>query len=116
MKAHVVSLDETQHCAHNADIVNVESVQSVYLYDPEERTHLCEATPSYHLTYLYTYIVCKDGTPDDMQEALHEKYCTEGGDDTYMHCDVVKRLTTKDCGEFEDHEEAREYLVSNCPF
>ncbi len=110
MDAWLVSLDVTAHYSIAPDdAAYVAKISDVYLYDASERTHLCELTPSYALTHVYTTIDFKPETPDELRDSLEQKYCYEPTDNTYMHCASVERLADKfHIGQCEDMEEAFE--------
>jgi hypothetical protein len=113
-----IALDETRHYTiAEADKPLIKAIKSVYIYNRDERVHCCELTPSYWLEYLYTFIEWTDYPDDDYKrEEIQSRYCDEPTDGCYMHCSAVKRMTeTKDCGEYETFEEAREHLQGNCP-
>ena len=117
MKTRAVSLDETSY--YNLppeDAAYIQEIRSSYVYNPDSCTHLCELTPSYELSYLHTYIVWKGEPSEDKREELMERYCDGDREDTYMHCSTVEKLTTKDCGEYDSMDDAREYLLGNWPF
>lgn len=118
MKINAIAVNDTQFCTiAEEDRPYVKAVLTVYFYTPEERTHCCEITPSYDLRYLYTTLDLDLDTPEEKREELYEKWCTEPGEDTYMHCSRVEKMSDlKECGDFDDMDEAREYLQGNCPF
>lgn len=116
IKVNVVSLEETSYFTpREEDRSFIRAIHSVYAYNPEEETHCCELTPSYDLRFLYSYIVGTEKMTDDMRDLLSERYCLEGGVDMYMWCSRVQKLQPKECGEFEDMDEAVEYLRGNWP-
>lgn len=128
MKVNAISRNVTGYYnIRDEDKSLIEEIRTVYAYDPESATHLCELTPSYDLRYLHTYIVFTDELEtkkrsDEVRDELDQRYCHEDGEDTYMHCSDVRSFTTrnpshhKECGEFESIEEACEYLNGNWPF
>lgn len=118
IKVNAVSLDETKYFTiSKEDQQCIKEIHSVYCFDPETRTHLCEATPSYYLLYLYSYIVLQDESYSDKLEELENKYCHEVGEDIYVRCSDVRNYPfIKECGEFESLEDGREHLQGNCPF
>lgn len=116
MKVNAVSMNETSYYSiREEDKPFIKEIHSVYIYNPESATYLCELTPSFELLYLYTYIVGTDKMIDDMRDLLTERYCYEPTDDTYMHCSSIRAMKPKECGEFETMEEAREHLQGNWP-
>jgi hypothetical protein len=113
----VISVNDTQYYnIQPEDRADIVSIHTVYMYTPEVGVYLCELRPSHELHYLYTYLVTADNVESDRADELDNRYCHEGGDDTYQHCDSALLKTAKDCGEFDDMEAAREYLQGNCPF
>lgn len=117
MKVNAISLNETQYYQiASQDKQFIKEIRSTYCYDPESGTYLCELTPSYDLRYLHTYIVWNDDPSDDKRDELDQKYCYEGGEDIYMHVSSVRSLPFKRCGEFDDINEACEYLQGNWHF
>lgn len=118
MKVNAVSIDETKYYTiNNGDRRFIKEIRTVYIYDVEARVAVCEATLSYYLENLYTYIIYDNDPSEAIRDELHEKYCLEEGQDFYMHCyRVLKLPQRKECGEFETMEEAREHLQGNCPF
>ena len=123
IKVNAISLNETRwYNLKDEDKPYIKEIRATYAYNPNEGVHLCELTPSYDLRYLHTHIVFTElgMLLDDLRrDLLDERYCHEGNEDTYMHCHVVRDLKNpppKECGEFEDMEEACEYLNGNWPF
>jgi hypothetical protein len=139
--AYAVALDETEfYNLDPADARYIERIDWVYLFDRNERTHLCEWTPSYYLIYLYTDIVFTPDADEEIRDALDQKYAHEASDNEYMHCHDIERIIAankrdrishygdvaqhdlvneiEDAGERRDAElEAiREDLCANCPF
>ena len=98
--ARVIAIDETAHYTFGEDRPYIEKVLAVYLYDANERTHLCELTPSHFMRFLYNTVVptqAVDDLSDDQQEALYDTYEIENfGEDQYMHCADLERLAKAD--------------------
>lgn len=123
MKINAISLNHTRYYnVKNEDKRYIKEIRSTYIYDPESGTYLCELTPSYDLRFLHTFIVW-DGDPSEETRAeLDETYCYTDNEDVYMHVSDVRNFAkrnpanAKECGEFDDTEEAREYLNGNWPF
>jgi hypothetical protein len=117
IKVNAVALNETSYYnIKSEDKPYIEKICGVYAYNSEEYTYCCELTPSYHLRYLYSYLVASREIDRYLYDALHDKYCFEGGDDMYLHCRSVKtNSTVKECGEYEDMDAACEHLQGNCP-
>jgi hypothetical protein len=120
MNIKAVSINETkQYKINPEDQEDVLAIHGVYCYDPDSTTYCCELTPSHDLQYLYTYLTLSSSAQDNYtrREELFERYCNEPGEDIYMHVSDVQALRQqKECGTFEDMEEAHEYLQGNCPF
>lgn len=87
-------------------------VRSIWVYDPAERTHLCELTPSYALHLAYVDVVTIDDTPEDIRDELNENMNMDETF-TYLHCRDVEKLTERRTFEADDLEGAREYLQGN---
>lgn len=116
IKVNALALNHTKYYnIREEDQPYIKEIHSAYAYEPESGTYLCELTPSYHLQYLYTYIVWANEPSEERRGELDERYCYEDNDDIYMHCSDVRKLTSKECGEFEDMEEACETLRCNWP-
>lgn len=95
--ARVIAIDETAHYTIPAeDRPCIEKILAVFLYDANERTHLCELTPSHFMRFLYNTVVpteAVDDLSDDQREALYSAYEIENfGEDQYMHCSDLERL------------------------
>ncbi len=126
MKVSAIALDFTRYFTiDEEDKPFIKAIKAVFFYEPDVATYCCELTPSYFLEYLYTYVEYKDAddrpeSTDKESEAIRarcdERYCYEQTDDFYMHCSAVKALTPqRECGEFENADEAREHLQGNWP-
>jgi hypothetical protein len=122
MKVNVISLNETSYFRiAEEDKPYIKEIRSIYAYNPESCTHLCELTPSYELIFLHTYIVWRGEPNEHKCGELDEAYCYEGGCDTYRHVSDVRSFVknnptmAKECGEFEDMDAACEYLNGNWP-
>jgi len=132
MKVNAVSFNHTRHYnIQEADKPYIKEIRTVYAYNPESATHLCELTPSYDLRYLHTYIVFNneniekdmwESQADRLTDQLEERYCHEDSEDTYMHVSDVRQfakdnpLHHKECGEYDSIEDACEHLNGNWPF
>lgn len=125
IKVNAISLNETHYYTiSDADKPYIREIRSVYCYNPESCTHLCELTPSYDLRYLHTYIVWEQDPSEEVQERLEMKYTLgPGNEDTYMHCSDVRQFAKdhpayhkEHGGEYETIEDACEYLQGNWPF
>lgn len=95
--ARVIAIDETVHYTFPVkDRPYIEKVLAVYLYDANERTHLCELTPSHYMYFLYNTVIptnAIDELSDEQREALYDLYEIENfGENQYMHCSDLERL------------------------
>jgi len=97
--ARVIAIDETGHYTFPAEHQPyIEKILAVYLYDANERTHLCELTASHYLRFLHHVVhftESGDYLPDDdeMREELRTDYEVENfNEDCYMHCADLERL------------------------
>lgn len=107
---HVVWIDETQHLSDSArDACG--RLFTGYVYDATEATHCCELTPSYWLEAV------SFETQNELPDALYEELQYSLYDSAhYRHCSGVARLDPQPlCGDFDDMEEAREYVQGNPP-
>lgn len=120
MNIHAVALDVTRHYnLAEEDKPLITRILDVFIYNPGERHHACEITPSYWLEHVYTTVETAVDTSDEDRERLDLKYAHEPTEDCYMHISDVEKVPEdrrKDLGEFESLEEAREYAQGNCPF
>lgn len=123
MTIRCVALDDTHAWTFPPDLAPyVARVLTVYVYDDEARTYLCEATASRYLVPVRTDVVHVEGTPDDVIEAIDT--CVIENDSlepTYMH---AWRIDAEPClrydGVHADDEDpdarleaAREYWQGN---
>lgn len=91
----LIALDETRHwnlitCPH-ADLV--ERIETVYLYDANMHTHLCEAEPSYFLVAMETRVIYRffnDSNWRDEAQAWVDGAAVP--EDIYMHVSEIDRL------------------------
>lgn len=120
MKLKAIALDETKHWTFaEEDVPFIEKMFSVYCYEPESHTYLCESTPSLWLEFLYHTALLRKDTPEEVRERINERYELlvedEGG--CYMHENKVELLKaeTKEI-ECEDFEDGRSYFQGNYPF
>jgi hypothetical protein len=115
--AWIVSLDETQYYSiAEEDKPFIEKIIQIYLFDRNERTYCCELTPSYYLDPVYADVYVKEGTPDDIRDALYEKYCFEPSEGSYYHCGAIEGIPADrkyQFGEVETMDEAREDAQAN---
>lgn len=117
IQVNAVAIDETAYYSiSEEDKPFIVKIWSVYIYNADERTFCCEATPSFFMEYLYSYVEYQGEASEEDHERLTVKYCYEPTEDCYMHCWRVKGMTEqKDCGKYADMKEAREDLQSNWP-
>lgn len=114
---HAVALDETRYCRIDAaDAPYIDRIFGVYVYDAAEYTYCCELMPSHWLEPVYTTVHCKPDTPDDIREALQEKYAHCGMDGYYMHVRSVPTTERVRYGKADSIDDVREYYQGNCPW
>lgn len=115
----VVKIDET-HAYIDEGLVERSGgkIYSVYIYNDQEQTHLCEITPSYWLEEVDVvpevypdYDLDQGVTSDRLSMDLMESRNEDGG--IYVHCHQVDRLPSDELGDFEDMDEAREHYSGN---
>lgn len=95
--ARVIALDETEYFnILPRDFPFVRTIHGVYLFDANEHTHLCELTASHYLIFLYYSVQLTDAgmvlTEGEIERIL-DHYEMEVGDNRYIHCADLKRLT-----------------------
>ena len=135
--ARVIAIDKMEYYnlpSNQAEYIK--TIRSVYLYDHNQHTFCCELTPSYRLIHLYNSVnLTEKGLelPDDERGELYDQYESESGDDIYMHCRTVDRLSEKggnndyfvygetgesyDDTDYDDQiEEILQDVLSNLPF
>ena len=122
-----VKLDVTKlYNIEEKDKPFIKSINDVFMYDKNTHTFCCEATPSYFLIHLYTFVEFNEedllGPANKVVErdGIEQRYCYEHTDDCYMHAHEVDNLPGRDktnySKTFEDEEDAREYMQGNYPF
>jgi hypothetical protein len=95
---------------------------TIYVFDPDNHYHLCEAAKSYELHPVGESFEPKyEGiweTHPDLVDQLHNNLCEYGSDITYMHVSEVEKLSLKDVvyDKFDCFESAVEYWRGNPPF
>ena len=82
------------------------AIYTLYAYDPEERTHACELTPSYWLVpfdCVPNLYPSDDGDWESLYDELQLGFI-DGCDATYVHCQRIDGLEDKfrHTEEFED--------------
>ena len=106
--ARLISIDETSMLRDYADLpAFVTGVETVYLYDANLHTHLCEFLPSYDLTAIYRNFIYTDEFNAEVKQgeetenyggAYTEREAFESGmavseeDNMYMHVSDVEAL------------------------
>ena len=91
--AWVIALDATEYwCIASEDAPWIDRIYSVYMIDRNERTHLCEYTPSNFCRFLYHRVELKgpEPVPDDVLDRINQRYELESADDTYTHVSTVQ--------------------------
>ena len=97
--ARIVAIDETDHYTFPPEHEPyIKKILAVYLYNANERIHLCELTASHFMHFLHHAVYFTDAgddLPDDdeMREELYTNYEAENfNEDCYMHCSDLERL------------------------
>lgn len=106
--AHVIALDETEFYRLPVEHAPyIDRILAVYLYDANERTHLCELTPSHYMHFLYHVVHLTEAgkrLSDEQREALYTEYEIENcNGNQYMHCRHLERLAAAGTSENYDH-------------
>ena len=93
---YVIAIDETDHYTiDEGDAPYIASIRAVYLFNRNERTNVCELTPSYWLIHLYDEVLLSDdgnSLSDAEIEAIREKYENYCGDCIYVHCRTIDKI------------------------
>ena len=117
----VVAVDETAHWTDPAFVERCGGkIWTLYVYNPNEVTHLCEITPSYYLEPLDYYPASlpeDENAREEIYDTLLETLCLQE-QATYMHCRHVDALETRIVEDFDalcDLDGAREYWQGNSP-
>lgn len=117
MRANLIALDETKDWTESIQ-EKAGKLYTVYLYNPNEKTHYCEITPSYYLIPLYAF--AEKEIDDETQGDLLEGIASE--DPHYYHCHSIDSIPKKNKegmrirysgSGFENMEEAQEYYQMN---
>jgi hypothetical protein len=94
--AHIIALDETNdYFIKDEDKLFIQAIRGIYFFDRNEITHCCEFTPIYYLYHLYDeLILTKLGTKLTLEEQdnLYQRYEFCGGDDIYVHCNMIDKI------------------------
>jgi hypothetical protein len=112
-----IRFDETQYCSPEFVELCGGKVYTVYIYNHNEATYLCEMQPSYCL--IPVDLVAEVYPEDDeererLDEVLREVHLND--EVTYIHCSDIKDSETIPLGDFESEDEAREYYQGNPRF
>jgi len=95
---YVIARDTTEYWNLTQDDPDhvVTKVESVYLFDKNQVTRLCEFTPSYCLYHVEDRVTYADGTPDETINRIDSVVMGESGSEVeYFHCQDVDRLLGK---------------------
>lgn len=95
--AHVIGIDETEFYTFLAEHAPyIDRILAVYLYDANERTHLCELAASNYLRFLHHVVRLTEAgvnLSDEKKEELYTEYETNNpNDNQYMHCLTLEQL------------------------
>jgi hypothetical protein len=106
-----VKIDETENWNKDfiKDLGPGAKIVATYIFDATERTHLCEATPSYFLRYAGTEIQpgreLSDSENEHYDEVVREAEFKCNDNDHYRHCRDVKDshpVPTKDAETLDE--------------
>jgi hypothetical protein len=105
LDARIVTLDETRHWnLEPQNMVYVERIETMYVYDANEVTYCCETTPSYCLYPIDTRVLFRDGilVPAHVQNKLDEQidYWKELDKVEYVHCHTIDAMAARPEEEF----------------
>lgn len=96
IKPTLVAMDETTYWNFAAeDRAHIKAAYGIYLLDRGCVTHCCEVTPSYFMEFICNRIECTEDTPEDVRQAIYERYENEPSENTYMHCSGIDRFVEK---------------------
>ena len=94
--AFVVSFNETEHYFISEEhLPYIAQIRGIYFFNRNERTHVCEMTPSYWLMHVSDEVhltEAGEALSDDDKAKIYEAYEHEGGDDMYIHCHIVDSM------------------------
>lgn len=121
----LVAIDETHHYTDENFVKACGKIFTVYFYNKNEITHLCELTGSYYLIPLYSY--AENDVSDEIKDELDEIDARYGSDPIYVHAHQVDSMKTVKApaslnGRYwqndgrkyrEIYEQAEEYLRGN---
>jgi hypothetical protein len=118
-----VGVDYTQHWNMTAsDKALIERIISVYIYDANECTHLCELTPSHFLIGLHHSVHFTPEATEEDCERIYGFVDDSPCEDIYLHCSAVEKFTYTDSygpvdpDDTDPMETVREYYQGNWPF
>ena len=116
----VVAVDESAHWT-DSDFVQRcgGKIWTLYVYNPNEVTYLCEATPSYYLEPFDHVPASLPEGQDECEEICNVLLETLGQQEmTYMHCRHVDAMPTRLIEDFDalcTLDDAREHWQGNAP-
>ena len=94
--AFVVSFNETEHYfIAEKDRPFIAEIRGIYFFNRNERTHVCEMTPSYWLMHLSDevhFTEAGEALSEEEKDRIYQEYEYEGGDDIYVHCHTLDKL------------------------
>ena len=94
----VVKIDETRDWID--PIKEHGPIWSVYFYDPNQVTHLCELTPSYYLHFLY--YTTDEPPPENIQDDIETVLFSYGDKNIYVHCHGIPPTITSETFELDE--------------
>ncbi len=86
----LVAIDETRHYTDENLVKACGKIFTVYFYNKNEITHLCEAAGSNYLIPLYSY--AENEISDEQQDEL--TYCERYNEPMYVHASNMETLKT----------------------
>ncbi len=109
MRFEYIWIDETWALTEEAK-AQVGQYLGFYIFTPEEPTYCCEIRPSYWMEAVgfETQHAASDELWGELYSYLYDS-------SHYRHCSGVDKFNPKFLGDFEDLDEAREYVNSNPP-
>lgn len=129
LHARLVKIDETRHW-NLSEWPEVKAIYSIWLYDENDVTYLCEITPSYCLHPIETYPEFyepefyesekDDRRREEIMDDIRENAYIDGWNVMYVHCRDTDGLPGHDFGEesisFDDvaYDEQIEAMIEHC--
>jgi hypothetical protein len=100
----VCTIPETEHWELEPEMMEkIKEIESVYCYDRNCVTHLCEITPSYCLYLIETRAIFKnevdDRLSDEVDQIIRENITSDDWI-TYIHCYEIDRLAALPAEEY----------------